>query len=191
MNNRNISTFGLDIKPSLKQRILNSLNISIMQINFVNGNNSLYVIFVDDVYHFLSLLLHTFSCRNYEHNEVSNPGSSSSHVAEGFVSGCVNEGYFLILAVHMEGPYLLGDSSHLPVGYIWLSEVVDESGFSVVDMPHNSYNWWFFAHPNSHFLMADRQFPAVDDTQHSDLFRGDEASFAVAELFLDGLLIDI
>ena len=91
----------------------------------------------------------------------------------------------------MKGPYLLGDSSHLPVRDVWLSQVVDESCLAVVDMAHNCYYWWFFAHFHSHFLMAERQLPAVDDTQHPDLFGGDEASLAVAELLSDCLLIDI
>ena len=59
---------------------------------------------------------------------------------EGFMARSVDKSYCLTLEFHDRGSYMLGDASHLLVGYACISYGIEERGLAMIDMAHNRYN---------------------------------------------------
>jgi hypothetical protein len=137
MHNRNISSPGLDIESSFEECLFDALDVGIGEIDLVDGHDGLNLIFVDDVDNFLGLLLDSFGRRNDQHDEVSNPSAPSAHVAEGLVSGCIDEGDFLIVTTNVKCTYFLSDTAHFSFCNVGVAQVVDERGLAVVNVTHN------------------------------------------------------
>lgn len=76
----------------------------------------------------------------------------------------------------MKGSYFLSNPSHLTIGNIRLTEMINKGCFTMIDVPHNGDYWWFF---DQWAIMADltiQLFP-IDDAQNSKLLLVDEGTF--------------
>ena len=76
------------------------------------------------------------SHNNY--SQVSHLCLSILHASEGFMAQSVDESEFLALAAHLEGSNLLGDSSCLAISNVAGAQMIDQSGFAMVNVAHDS-----------------------------------------------------
>lgn len=66
------------------------------------------------------------------------------------------------MTLYMESSYFLGNTSNLSLSDIRFSKVVNECGFTVIDMSHDCNNWWFFFIIHL-VIYLFREFDTIDD----------------------------
>jgi hypothetical protein len=132
------------------------------KINLIYGHNGRNFIFIDEIDNLFCLIFDTFSCRNYKNDEVSNSSPSSTHITKSFMTGSIDKSDFLSMTLYMKSSYFLGNTSNLSLSDIRFSKVVNECGFTVINMSHDCNNWRFFFIIHL-VIYLFREFDTIDD----------------------------
>lgn len=92
----------------------------------------------------------------------------------------VDESNFLTVAFNMKGTDFLCDTSMFFFGNVGLSEIIDKSGFTMIDMPHDGYNRRFLFHFK---FLCGSKVGSIDDADDFEFFFGNDVIFGVYHLF--------
>ena len=77
-------------------------------------------------------------CRHHDDGDVGDFGTAGTHGCEGLVTGRVQEGDgFAIGHVHLVGTDVLGDTTCLPGDHVCIPDIVEQGGFTMVDVTHD------------------------------------------------------
>jgi hypothetical protein len=100
----------------------------------------------------------------------------------------VDESDFLTVAFNMKGTDFLGDTSMLFFGNVGLSEIIDKSGFAMIDMAHDGYNRRFLFHLK---FLCGSEIGSIDDADDFEFLFGNDVIFGVDHLFAERGLTDV
>ena len=77
-------------------------------------------------------------CRNNQNCNIGRIRAAHTHCSERFMSGCIQEGNRLTIDLYGVRTNMLRDASCLAVCYIRLTDRIQQGGFTVVNVTHNT-----------------------------------------------------
>ncbi len=80
----------------------------------------------------------------------------------------------------MKGTNFLCDTSMLFFGNVGISQIINKSGFTMIDMSHDGYNGRFLFHLE---FLCGSEIGSIDDTNDFKFFFGNNVIFRVYHLF--------
>ena len=80
----------------------------------------------------------------------------------------INKGNLLPKAIDMESSYFLSDASNLTFCDIWLSKMINECCFTMINMSHDGDYRWFFDHSDIRVGLHAQLF-IIDDAEDFEL----------------------
>ena len=81
-------------------------------------------------------------CSNNDNDQVGYLSSACTHCSKCLVTRSVQKGDFLsALQIYTVCTDVLGNTTRFICGYICFSDVVEQRGFSVINMTHHGHNW--------------------------------------------------
>ena len=89
---------------------------------------------------FLSLRHDTIVCGDNQYNDVGYVGTTSTHFGERFVTGCIDEGDFLVTFFDLVGTDVLSNTTGFTGDHIDADQGIQQRCFSVVNVTQESHD---------------------------------------------------
>src|SRR5690606_36036728 len=75
-----------------------------------------------------------------ENDDVGGLGTTGTHLGERGVTGGIEEGDHAAVGLHVVGTDVLGDATRLTGSHLGTTDVVEQRGLAMVDVPHHGHD---------------------------------------------------
>ena len=137
-NHNGVAAPILGDQAMLSQLLLYMVRICAHAVHLVDSNNNGHLCCLGMVNSLNGLGHYTVVCSNYQNSNVSYLGTTSTHSGEGFVTGGIQKDDLLALVINLICTNVLGNTARFACGYISFANSVQQRGFAVVNVTHNS-----------------------------------------------------
>ncbi len=124
----------------LGQFVLNAIRIGFRLIDFVHRNHDRHTCRFRVLDSFDSLRHHAVVCRYHQNHDIRCLGAASTHRSKRGVTWGVQEGDHPVVSFNVVSTDVLGNAARFARGYFRGTNVVQQRGFTVVNVTHDGHN---------------------------------------------------
>ena len=137
-NTNRIATPVLGSEALLLELFFDAIGIGGGEVDFVDGDHDFHLRGLGVGNGLEGLRHEAVIGSDDDDHDVGDIGTAGAHGGESGVAGGVEESDFLTLAVHTVGADVLGDATRFAGGHAGFADRIEERGFAMVDMAHES-----------------------------------------------------
>ncbi len=122
------------------QIVLDTVRISFFLIDLVDRNHDRHTGRLGVLDSLFGLRHHAIVGGNHQDHDVGSLGTTGTHGGKGSVTGGVQEGHHAAIGFYVVGTNVLGNTTRLTGSHFGATNVVEQRGFTVVNVTHNGNN---------------------------------------------------
>ena len=141
-----------------RQFLFYSLNIRIRLINLVDGNNNFNSGCLGMVNGLYRLWHHAIIRCHHKNGNIGGIRTTHTHCRKCLMSRCIQEGNLLSVDGYHISTNMLCDTARFAIGYLSVTDGIQQRCLTMIDMTHNADNRWTCNHIVLCFFLLTKQF---------------------------------